>query len=247
MRVSGASPRQFCADMSLNIVQVALDLPLEKNFDFFAPDATTGDVGRLAVVPFGNKLLTGVIVGVSALTEVAHDKLKPVRLIQRALPKFSADDFALIRFCQSYYHHPFGPIALNGLPPAMRATRLVAPKQDRVINITDAGRAALASMPGRAIAQRAMLEAVALAPQAVEMLRSRHPRAAGILRILLDTHWVASHELAAGQPSPADAASAPILVAGPALNHEQAAAVAAITDRLDGFAPFLLTGITGSG
>ena len=233
--------------MSLNIVQVALDLPLEKTFDFFAPDVTVGDVGRLAVVPFGNKLFSGVIVGVGAASEVAHDKLKPVRFVQRALPKFLADDFALIRFCQSYYHHPFGPIALNGLPPAMRATRMVVPKRDRVVTITEAGREALMSIPGRAVAQRSMLEAVERAPQTERLLRSRHERAAGILRILLAKGWMALHELTVAEPLPASVARAPIFVPGPTLNRDQADAVSAITDKLGGFAPCLLSGITGSG
>ena len=100
--------------MKHHIVQLALDLPLEKNFDFFATDATEADIGRLAVAPFGNKLVCGVIVGVGEGTDVAQDKLRTIAHVQRGLPKFSADDFALIRFCQSYYHHPLGPIALNG-------------------------------------------------------------------------------------------------------------------------------------
>ena len=233
--------------MNLNIVQVALDLPLDKNFDFLAPDVTEADVGRLVVVPFGNKLLSGVIVGVSAVTRVAHDRLKPVALVQRALPKFSADDFALIRFCQSYYHHPLGPIALNGLPPAMRATRLVVPKKNRLVSITDAGREALPSISGRAVAQRAMLEAIEHAPQTVVLLRSRHERAAGLLRTLLEKGWVASHDFALDQPPRAVATQRRTFSPGPELNHEQSDAVSAITGKLGGFAPFLLTGITGSG
>ena len=247
MRVSVGCPRQFYSDMKLNIVQVALDLPLERNFDFLAPDATDADVGRLAVVPFGNKLFSGVIVGLSAASEVAHDKLKAVKFVQRALPKFSADDFALIRFCQNYYHHPLGPIALNGLPPAMRATRLVVPKTVRVVTITEAGREALIAMPSRAVAQRTMLEAIEHAPQTERLLRSRHERAAAILRILLAKGWVASHELAVDQRSLAGATPTRIFVSGPALNREQSDAVSAIADKLSGFAPFLLTGITGSG
>lgn len=247
MRVSVGFPRQYCSDMNLHIVQVALDLPLEKTFDFFAPDVTDADVGRLVVVPFGHKIFSGVIVGVSASTEVTHDKLKPVMFVQRALPRLSAGDFTLIRFCQNYYHHPFGPIALNGMPPAMRATRQMVPKQVRVVTITEIGRAALTSIPGRAVAQRAMLEAVEHAPQTEMLLRSRHERAGGILRILLARGWVATHELAADQRLPAGAARTRIFVPGPTLNREQSYAVAGISGTLGGFAPFLLSGITGSG
>ena len=233
--------------MSASIVQVALDLPLEKNFDFFAPDATDADIGRMVVVPFGNKLVSGVIVGISNTSEIAQDKLKPVRLVQRALPKFSAVDFALMHFCQGYYHHPFGPIALNALPPAMRATRLVVPKTDRVVTITDAGRVAIRSMPARAVAQRAMLEAIEHAPQSEMLLRARHERAAGILRILLAKGWVDSRVLGVDLAPAADAMFASNFLPGPALNSEQAGAIERINARADAFSPFLLSGITGSG
>ena len=143
------SSRKLCvpAKMKPNIAHIALDLPIEKYFDFMAPEATQDDVGRMAVVPFGNKLLCGVVVGLSATTDVPVDKLKGVKFIQRALPKFSAHDIALIRFCQGYYHHPFGAIAMNGLPPAMRTTRLFVPKADREVVITAAGRDALQALP----------------------------------------------------------------------------------------------------
>jgi primosomal protein N' (replication factor Y) (superfamily II helicase) len=233
--------------MDLSIIQVALDLPLERNFDFFAADLRECDIGRLVVVPFGNRLLSGVIVGVGDVTEVPPDKLKPVMLIQRGLPKFSADDFSLIRFCQHYYHHPFGPIALNGLPPAMRATRLVAPKRQHLVTITEAGREALHLISARAVAQRAMLAAVEHAPQSLKLLQSRHVRASGILRALHAKGWVNQHGLDVDQPSPAGAPQSRLFAAGPKLNLEQSGAVLAITGKLSEFAPFLLSGITGSG
>ena len=234
--------------MNLRIAQVALDLPIDRNFDFLAPDDISGeDVGRLAIVPFGNKRLSGVIVDVCAYTDVAQDKLKSILHVQRALPKFSADDLELILFCQRYYHHPFGPIALNGLPPAMRATRPVEPKRDRVVVITDAGRDAIASISPRAVAQRAMLEAIEHVPQTHAMLRLRHERAASILRTLLNKGWVSSQEVSAAPPAFAGAPRSRQFVAGPILNSGQVEAVAGIQGKLGCFAPFLLSGITGSG
>ena len=234
----------------MNIIQVALDLPLDKYFDFLCADATEADVGRLVVVPFGNKLLCGVAVSLSVSSDVAPDKLKAAKFFQRDFPKFSAEDFALIRFCQSYYHHPFGSIALNGLPPAMRATRPFAHKQDHDIAITDAGRKARRTIPARASAQRAMLEAIADAPQSESRLRSRQERAGGILRTLLAKGWAVSRDAerqVAIQPSATPAASTPILMRGPTLNAEQSDAVSKIHRTLGRFATFLLSGITGSG
>ena len=235
--------------MKPNIAHIALDLPIEKYFDFMAPDATQDDVGRMAVVPFGNKLLCGVVVGLSATTDVPVDKLKGVKFIQRALPKFSAHDIALIRFCQGYYHHPFGAIAMNGLPPAMRATRLFVPKADREVVITAAGRDALQALPARAVAQRALLDAIGAAPQSESLLKSEHERAGPMLRALIAKGWIElraigpAHE---GEIFP-HRATACTFVPGPVLNAEQAGAVVEVSGALGKFAPFLLSGITGSG
>jgi primosomal protein N' (replication factor Y) len=113
------------------IVHVVLDLPLAHHFDYLGTDVTPDDVGRIVVVPFGNKKLAGVIVALNDETNVPAEKLKPIILVQRELPKFSADDFTLFRFCESYYHYPFGAIALNAIPPAMRASKAIQSKTPR--------------------------------------------------------------------------------------------------------------------
>lgn len=233
--------------MNLLIAEVALDLPLEKNFDFLAGEVTAADIGRLVVVPFGNRLLSGVILNLRTSSDVAQHKLKAILHVQRALPKFSATDFALIRFCQNYYHHPFGPIALNGLPPAMRATRPVVPKNSRVVIITDAGREALNRLASRAVAQRTMLDAVKHGPQTREMLKSRHERAASVLRSLLNKGWLVLEEITGDAQPVADHVRKSHFAPGPPMNAEQSDAVSQISGKLGGFAPFLLSGITGSG
>ena len=231
--------------MTTPIVRVALDLPVAKLFDFLAPGAAAGDIGRLVVVPFGPRKLCGVIVEFPVGSDVAIDKLKPVLHVQRALPKFSAQDFALLHFCERYYHHPIGPIALNALPPAMRATRPWVPRAEQVAAITAAGVEALAALPARAVAQRAMLDAVSLGPQRLAGLKSRHQRATVTLNLLRSRGWVSIQT--GDTPAPAARRDPPAFVSGPLLNGAQSAAVDSITAALGTFAPLLLAGITGSG
>lgn len=233
--------------METCLVQVALDLPVERFFDYFASDATESDIGRLVVVPFGNRLFSGVIVGVGHATAVPVDKLKAVKFVQRALPRFTEDEFALFRFCQAYYHLPFGLIALNGLPAGMRSVAPVLPQWNRVLTITEAGRIALTTLPPRAVAQRGILHAVLCAPQDERYVRTQHPRAAGIVRDLLAKGWMSVNEPDSVPAYPLANAPLPRLVSGPVLNPEQKSAVLAITGKLGEFAPHLLSGITGSG
>jgi len=238
-------PRASRLAMTAPIIRVALDLPMEKLFDFLAPGAVKDDVGRLAVVPFGPRKRAGIIVELAGFSEIPLEKLKPVFHIQRALPKFSAQDLLLFQFCRRYYHHPFGAVVLNALPPAMRATKPIIPTRTRIFAITEGGTAAWAGLPARAVAQRGILAALLAGPLTAASLKSRHERAAATLTGLMKKGWIAL----------ADAASIPAIavpdrrgaVQGPPLNPEQSNAVAAVSAKLGEFAPMLLSGITGSG
>ena len=59
----------------MNIVRVALDLPLPNLFDYLAPDAETGDIGRRVTVPFGKGLRTGVIIELATASRQPDAKL----------------------------------------------------------------------------------------------------------------------------------------------------------------------------
>ena len=239
--------------MNALIVHVTLDVPLDKHFDYLGLDVTANDIGRVVIVPFGNKKLAGVIVGLDDETDVPAEKLKPVIHVQSALPKFSAKDFALFRFCESYYHHPLGPIVLNALPPAMRAAKLIRTLAQRIVDITATGRAALEA-PGtlapRAVAQRLMLGALLEAPQTEAALKLRHARAASVLSALLKKNWVRVSDVALDMPAPTTYITrhaAPTIAPGPTLTGEQLHAVARITAARGTFKPVLLFGVTASG
>jgi len=60
----------------MNILRVALDLPLPRVFDYSSDEATVADIGMRVLVPFGNKRAVGVIVAIADSTEVEAGKLK---------------------------------------------------------------------------------------------------------------------------------------------------------------------------
>jgi primosomal protein N' (replication factor Y) len=47
------------------IIRVALDVPVNTLFDYIAPSATTQHIGVRVQVPFGRKMVIGVIVEVT--------------------------------------------------------------------------------------------------------------------------------------------------------------------------------------
>ena len=108
----------------MNIVRVALDLPLPRLFDYLAPDADESDVGRRVTVPFGTGSRTGVIVALAAASDQPGDKLKAVTEILRDMPALPAEWLALCEFCARYYQTPLGEVTSFALPPMLRRGKL---------------------------------------------------------------------------------------------------------------------------
>ena len=216
----------------MKIVRVALDVPLPKLFDYACEEAGERDVGRRIVVPLGNRSLAGVIVAVSAETDVPVEKLRAAGAILDDMPPLSRDWLDLARFAAEYYQRPLGEVVHAALPPRLRRPRPLR-LAAAAYALTEAGRAALSTLSPRARAQRALLERLTSDPAPPASLGS-----AGALRTAIRAGWVAA------VPAP----RAPIrFVAEHALIAAQAAAVAAITAALDRYQAFLLAGVTGSG
>jgi primosomal protein N' (replication factor Y) len=104
----------------MTIIRVALDVPVDKLFDYRAPDATATDIGRRVVVPFGRKTMVGVIVETAAASEIPAARLKSATEVLRDLPPLPAEDLRLMRFAAEYYHHPLGAVVVGALPTRLR-------------------------------------------------------------------------------------------------------------------------------
>ncbi len=224
------------------IVQVALDVPLDRLFDYRCDDATSDDIGRRVLVPFGPRKLVGVITGVPQESEVDIAKLKRVEQIFRDVAPCSEEEFSLFRFCSNYYQHPLGEVILNALPPALRRAKPISPPAPAQYALTELGRSIHDdALPPRARIAREVLhlfrnhDAVS-----IERVRSCSPSAMKVLKHFVTQAWLA----------PAQAAKKIIQsnqINLPALNAEQLRAVETISKPADQFAVSLLHGITGSG
>jgi primosomal protein N' (replication factor Y) len=216
----------------MTIVRVALDVPLPRLFDYACADADVADVGRRVVVPFGARAVVGVIVEIRDATDVAADKLREAGTILRDAAPLLPDWLGLVRFAADYYHRPLGEVIHAALPPRLRRARPLALPPE-AFAITDAGRAALGTLPARSRAKRALLERLSGSALPAGALG-----ASAALRALVK----------AGLVAPCDPpAETPHLVQEETLTTAQSAAVAAIAGALGRYEPFLLLGITGSG
>ncbi|HTY99674.1 MAG TPA: primosomal protein N', partial [Rhodocyclaceae bacterium] len=106
------------------ILRIALDVPVPRLFDYRAENASPEDVGKRAIVPFGNAKRIGVVVGVAAASEQPPEKLRAVEAVLRDMPSLPADWLALCEFCARYYQFPLGQVIALALPPLLRRGKL---------------------------------------------------------------------------------------------------------------------------
>src|ERR1700690_322439 len=118
------------------ILQVALDTPLRRTFDYVAPvncnhPTADGPAGlapdSLATlppgvrlrVPFGRRHLIGILVGTSRNSSVPRAKLKSAMEIVDNRAVFDPVTFDLLCWAADYYHHPTGEVIAAALPACL--------------------------------------------------------------------------------------------------------------------------------
>jgi primosomal protein N' (replication factor Y) len=218
---------------SVPILQVALDAPLARLFDYLAPGALPSDIGRRVRVPFGKREQVGIVVGLVDSASVAVEQLRPVIEIDRQLAPLPLEVMQLARFAADYYQHPLGPVLLSLLPPALKRANFRAPAP-RAYTLTPAGRDYCTAIPARATAQQRLAELLANGPVAAEHVAELRTA----LRDWLRKGWVVATDMT---PLVSDTRPAPDLT------EPQQDVLKTLAEAPTGFAVWLLHGVTGSG
>ncbi len=106
----------------MNLIRVALDVPVARLFDYRCDDRTA-QIGARVLVPFGPKQLIGIIVARPDTSEVTEEKLKNAITVLDAAPLLSHADLRLLEFAADYYVHPLGAVIMATIPAALRRMR----------------------------------------------------------------------------------------------------------------------------
>ncbi|MDD5057058.1 MAG: primosomal protein N' [Sideroxydans sp.] len=221
------------------IIRVALDVPLSTLFDYVVEENTGVIPGQRVLVPFGRKQVLGVAMECVEQSDLSAARLKPVTQVLDDVPPLPQEMLALLRFCSDYYHHPLGMTVLSALPTRLRSLEPIKLKQAQDYSLSETGKALnLSSLPKRRVVQQRILQALRQAPMSGAQLRSLSPSAPAALKALLEAGWVETCE-----PLPRTTHT---FNDAHALTDEQQHAVDAVTQQ-QGYACFLLHGITGSG
>lgn len=220
-------------------LRVAVPVPLRQAFDYLPPaDHPAGpqDVGRRVRVPFGNRELVGVIVAVAEPDPAAGELRAALQILDEA-PLLAGELRRSLQWLAGYTHAPLGEVLATALPGPLRHGQPLPVRETWRWRLTEAGMTALDRLRAGSSPRR-LAEALGREGLAEWQLEDTWPGWRSPARSLLQRGLV---ERVAEQAAP----TVLPMQAGPQLNPEQAAAVAAIADS--GFAPILLEGVTGSG
>ena len=129
----------------MNIVRVALAVPLPRFFDYLSPPDLTPIVGGRVLVPFGSQKRVGIVVDLPASSDVAKEKLKPIIDVLDADSLFNSTTWDWLAWSANYYRAALGDVLFQALPVKLRNGES-AVKNDRTFwRITDLGKQALES------------------------------------------------------------------------------------------------------
>ena len=107
----------------MKIARVALDVAVEKPFDFRVAEGQEAPLGALAVVPFGRARKVGVVVGHADRSAVAPERLRAIESVVADVDPLDKEALDLYRFCARYYQRPLGEVLGTALPSRLRQVR----------------------------------------------------------------------------------------------------------------------------
>ncbi len=225
------------------ILKIALDVPLDRLFDYLSGGQVV-QIGQRVLVPFGRRNQIGIVMGMADTSDYPLEKLKPVtQLFADELP-IDAETLSLIKFSADYYQYPFGQALLSALPVRLRQIAPAVSRKQYAYRLTDLGRKIdIEQISKRQLVTRRVFAALQASDALTEAdLDAISSSARKMAKQLVIEGWVSSQQVQA-----TIRVAEMSLVMPPPLNAEQELAVTQIVRESQTFKAWLLHGITGSG
>ncbi|MBL79646.1 MAG: primosomal protein N' [Nitrosomonadaceae bacterium] len=225
----------------MQIIRVALDVPVNTIFDYVVPNAITPQVGVRVQVPFGRKMVIGIILEVVTHSSFSKEKLKTVKYIFNDIPALPESLLDLFKFCSEYYQYPLGGVVMHALPTRLRTSRpfIEKPQMKSQFCITNKGKLVDSSVISKRSLVKLRLLALFKESRTIHLseIKQISAGAVKVLKEFLDVGWVVEFS-----PKLKIENDVPLI-----LREEQATVVNEIAKELKQFNTWLLYGITGSG
>ncbi|ANS84189.1 Primosomal protein N' [Vibrio scophthalmi] len=229
--------------MRPTIARVALPVPLDKQFDYLIPNHLFPIIGGRVAVPFGRQSLIGIVTELTNQSQFTQSQLKPIKQVLDQQPVWPESLYQLLKWCSQFYQHPLGETLANAMPSALRKGKAADFSTLVEWQLTEQGKNQLMQGLGRAVKQEQAMRALQYGAVSHQQLLDQDINST-VLKNLLEKGWVESIEKKPtihAWPREIEAQ-----VDKPKLNQEQAVAIATVNSS-DGFACYLLEGVTGSG
>ncbi len=220
---------------------VAIPVPIREAF-IYLPKHSLLDctIGSRVSVPFGNRELTGVVIGHTEENSIDSSKLRAIHQVLDNQALLSADLLSLCRWTSDYYCHPIGEVIFSTLPPLLRTNTALPAERTWLLTTEGKGlpSSALARSPKQQEIVNYLLENAALDDETVT--------ASTFSKSALQTLKEKGLIYRAEKKAVASKAVNQLLNETPLhLTGEQHAAIEKV--RHHEFGTYLLHGITGSG
>ncbi|MFA0415537.1 primosomal protein N' [Vibrio renipiscarius] len=229
--------------MRPTIARVALPVPLDKQFDYLIPNHLFPIIGGRVSVPFGRQSLIGIVTELTNHSSFSESQLKPIKQILDQQPVWPEPLYQLLKWCSQFYQYPLGETLANAMPSALRKGKAADFSSLVEWQLTEQGKNQLMQGFGRAVKQEQAMRALQYGAVSHQQLLEQEI-GGSVLKTLHEKGWVESIEKKPTiKPWPRDIEAE---VDKPKLNQEQAVAIATVNSA-NGFACYLLEGVTGSG
>jgi primosomal protein N' (replication factor Y) (superfamily II helicase) len=226
--------------MNQLVLNIALDVPLNRTFDYLS-GGFAARVGSRVIVPFAGRNLVGVVLEIKQTSDYPIEKLKPV---SHVFDDVVFEDLKLLQFCADYYHYPLGQALISSLPLRLRQLKPAVSRKQFVYSLVENAdlQEKISQIPAKKVALHRIIAALqtapVLAPSDAILISSGWKKA---ILALKNLGLVSEHEVVAVK------ASMPSSDVEPSLNDEQNQAIQSVLALTHNFKPWLLHGITGSG
>ena len=127
----------------MNIVRVALAVPLPRFFDYLYPPDLTPIVGGRVLVPFGSQKRVGIVVDLPVSSDVEKEKLKPIIDVLDAESLFNSTTWDWLAWSANYYRAALGDVLFQALPVKLRNGESAVKNERTFWRITELGKQAL--------------------------------------------------------------------------------------------------------
>jgi primosomal protein N' (replication factor Y) (superfamily II helicase) len=107
----------------MTILHIAVAKPLRHFLDYLPPegvDPASLIPGVRVTVPFRNKPVTGIFMGINPDSNVKTSKMKRCIAVLDTEPVLSTSLLQILTWASNYYHHPIGEVIMNALPSWLR-------------------------------------------------------------------------------------------------------------------------------